>query len=232
MLERVKSVTILDNYTSYNAYDDCHGLKVEAFVPGTKLEFNPYFNLFIGDNGRGKTALISLIHSFFFDGFHYRKDRDGAYVEVDANFTEPINNDGTINQTTISDFGPAGFGDNEIRGEDGKVQIYSAGQTQRIRLNEFMDKRLGYGEPIFFDEPETSLDFRGRYEIARQIRDFGISTGRQVFVATHAPEFFDPAFLKTLNCRVFDFNSVPVKQYLEGEFDIQRDFMEVYGLVE
>lgn len=59
----------------------------------------------------------------------------------------------------------------------------------------FADEKLKNGDIIILDEPATNLHVKGKVELRKQLKEFGVKNGITFVISTHEPFLIDPSHL-------------------------------------
>lgn len=156
-----------------------------CFKTGERFEFKP-LNMLVGDQGCGKSSLISLL-------FKKKTDEDRKIIDVklsDEVIGKGITTyffDSEKDNPRIKEFNLYGNADGTSKGigigAAVAAKFCSHGQT----LIHFSVNALNKAKDcvVFLDEPESGLSIRNQIKLADAIEN-AIDRGCQLFIATHS----------------------------------------------
>ncbi len=153
--------------------------KWRCFEPGDKFDFVSGVNLLVGDQGCGKSSLMSAIRN---NSMKLSiQDRDWSRTSV-ANV---ITNGKT--DCFKFDFEKDSYRSQKAFGVHAMLQVASGwlshGESNRIILNNLNGVK---GSVIFMDEPDMALSIRSIYALIKQIKRWA-KDGNQIILAVHNP---------------------------------------------
>lgn len=153
------------------------------FQKDAEFNFKPGVNVIVGENGSGKTSLISLIKNHI--------AHEGSYIKIDGKVT-------TENTIFFN-----GEEDNPVTAIPGMVnpnnsesyvpllthlmfaQEESHGESMLPALDYILDQAKG-GYTIFMDEPETALSLKNQINLANKFKKSAEEYGNQLIISTHS----------------------------------------------
>lgn len=147
------------------------GSKFRCFKRGTTFEFVNDVTLLVGDQGCGKSTILSLIQ----DGKKLCKDIAAEIVKPCKFSSFDCEKDNPRIRNYISDNSSAMF---EVLS-----RFSSHGETLLPILEHLKDVE---NTLILIDEPETALSITSQYKIVKILRE-SVSRNCQVIVSTHSP---------------------------------------------
>ena len=156
-----------------------------CFETGDKFEFKP-LNLLVGDQGCGKSSLMSLM-------FKNKTDEDRKIIEIKLS-EEALGKgittyffDSEKDNPRIKNFNLYGHADGTNRGIGVSAAIATKFCSHGQTLIHFSVNALNKANNcvVFLDEPESGLSIRNQIKLTDSIEN-AIDRGCQLFIATHS----------------------------------------------
>jgi predicted ATPase len=214
--------------------EECYPFSLAVFRETKRLEFNTPVTFFIGENGTGKSSLLTAIARGA--GIHIWQERDGRRdtgnlqedqlhqslrfewacgkvpgsffaSELFRHFAEALDQWGKADPGCLDYFGSR------------SLIVKSHGQSHMT----FFENRFSRRGLYLLDEPENALSPKWQLELLRLLRRFSERGDVQFIIATHSP-----ILLALPGAAIFSFDSAPVRQVAYENTDyyrIYRDFL-------
>lgn len=179
------------------------GFSIEAFPVGHKVDTNSPLVVLIGDNGSGKSTVLEKLEAQFM-GWGMKH----WYFDVTCDEQEEPD---TVWRCDLTYDPEANYRNRELR---------SHGQYKLGEIPKFLKGRGTKRLPqdiLTIDEPESGISLRNKRRLVNTIHTYAFEKRRQIWVATHEPEF-----LKLPGVRIINLDEHPAKSYLSSEFDLER----------
>ncbi len=176
------------------------GFALKAFPVGHVINVDSPLVLLIGDNGTGKSTFLKKLESQF-----------SGYGKELWHF-EPIYDKHGI----PDDFNECNLDFNDEMAFE-NIETRSHGEYTLSRVPKLLAEARRYpkSDILYFDEPENGVSLRNKSRLVHIISDYAFTRKRQIFVATHEPEF-----LKIGNARVINLDEHPATSCLASKFDL------------
>jgi predicted ATPase len=165
------------------------------FQKDAVFNFKPGVNIIVGENGSGKSSLISLIKNYI--------EHQSKYIEVDGDVTteNTIFFDGEKDNPVVAIPGMANPNDSDtyvpLLQHLMFAQEESHGESMLPALDYILTQAKG-GYTIFMDEPETALSLKNQISLANKFKMSAGEYGNQLIISTHSlaiiqlfPSIFD-----------------------------------------
>src|ERR1039458_10062115 len=155
-----------------------------CFRKGRKLTFRPGVNLLVGEQGCGKSSLLSLMHSLANGRPGAKYDRERALENISVSCESCA--------IYFFDFEKGNLRTQSYFDENIRAQVASMfsshGETTRAQHTSLHRqlKEVDYPFLVLLDEPDMALSPRSAYQLAAALDEAG-SRGHQILAAVHNP---------------------------------------------
>ena len=147
---------------------------LRCFTKGEKYNFQPGINLLVGDQGCGKSTLISSLVDC------NEEIKVNVTRESDYTFFDTENHNPRMVKNLSSTF------------HNGANVLCSFFESHGETLLPFLTGLKKFkNRLIFLDEPEAGLSIRSQYKVAELLLHLAAKNGNQLFIATHSPIFME-----------------------------------------
>lgn len=153
------------------------------FKKGFQIKFESGINIIVGENGSGKSSLLSLIKSEL-------NHEDSSYMKIIGDTTSKtvifFNGEEDNPVTAIPKMmNPEAKNFISLSAQFFFAQEESHGESMLPALDYILDNAKG-GYTIFMDEPETALSLKNQIRLVNKIKRSAGEYRNQLFLSTHS----------------------------------------------